>query len=406
MLRKTTILPLLFLALFVNVSHAQIAVKADTLYTMAAPAITNGVVLIKDGTILAAGSAEEVKIPGNYTVHEATVVTPGLIDAHSVVGLAGIYNQDSDQDQLEKSNAFQPELRAIDAYNAREKLVKFLMNKGVTTVHTGHGPGALASGQTMIVKTSYNTVAEAAIDSATMVAMTLGTGVSQNYKTPGTIAKGVAILRQKLIDAQEYASKRASDDPPAKDLAMEVMADLLEGKITALVTAQTAPGIMTVLRLQDEFGFKMILDGAAEAYLVSDAIKKAGVPVIIHPTMVRTYGDTKNASFTTAGKIYEAGIPLAFQSGYEGYVPKTRVVLYEAALAAANGLNREAALRALTINAAQILGIDERIGSLEEGKDADLVLFDGDPFEYTTHIDKVFIDGKLVKGDELLEGIR
>lgn len=398
MIRKT-IFTTLFLALFVGTSIAQIAVKADTLYTMNGSAITDGVVLVQNGKIETAGSATDIQIPGDYEVHEAVVVTPGLIDAHSVVGLSGIYNQDSDQDQLEESNAFQPELRAIDAYNAREELVKFLMNKGITTVHTGHGPGALASGQTMIAKTSYNTVEEAVIDSATMVAFTLGSGVSRNYSTPGTTAKGVAMLRQNFIKAQDYAEKMNSENAPSKNLKMEVMADILNGDITALITAQTAQDILTAIRLQEEFGFKMILDGAAEAYLVMDKIKEAGVPIIIHPTLVRTYGGTQNASFETAGKVQEADILVAFQSGYEGYVPKTRVVLYEAALASTNGLDRDAALRALTIDAAEILGIDQQVGSLEEGKDADIVLYNGDPFEYTTHIEKVIIDGKLVKGE-------
>jgi len=398
MLRKILITSL-FVSLFAGTCIAQIAVKADTLYTMAGAKITDGVVLINNNKIEAVGPASSTEIPDDYQVHEAIVVTPGLIDAHSVVGLAGIKNQDSDQDQLETSSAMQPELRAIDAYNAREELVKFLMNKGITTVHTGHGPGALASGQTMIAKTSYNTVEEAVIDSATMVAFTLGSGISSDFKTPGTDAKGVAILRQQFIKAQEYVEKRSSDDAPSKDLSMEVMADVLEGKIKALFTAQTAQDILTAIRLQKEFGFDLVLDGAAEAYLVMDEIKAAGVPVIIHPTMVRTYGGTKNASFETAGKISETNIPLAFQSGFEAYVPKTRVVLYEAALAAANGLEREAALRALTIEAAKILGIDSRVGSIEEGKDADLVLFDDDPFEYTTHIEKVIIDGKVVKGN-------
>jgi len=398
MLRKILITSL-FVSLFAGTCIAQIAVKADTLYTMAGAKITDGVVLINNNKIEAVGPASSTEIPDDYQVHEAIVVTPGLIDAHSVVGLAGIKNQDSDQDQLETSSAMQPELRAIDAYNAREELVKFLMNKGITTVHTGHGPGALASGQTMIAKTSYNTVEEAVIDSATMVAFTLGSGISSDFKTPGTDAKGVAILRQQFIKAQEYAEKQSSDDAPSKDLSMEVMADVLEGKIKALFTAQTAQDILTAIRLQKEFGFDLVLCGAAEAYLVMDEIKAAGVPVIIHPTMVRTYGGTKNASFETAGKISETNIPLAFQSGFEAYVPKTRVVLYEAALAAANGLEREAALRALTIEAAKILGIDSRVGSIEEGKDADLVLFDDDPFEYTTHIEKVIIDGKVVKGN-------
>lgn len=382
------------------IAQAQIAVQADTLYTMEGPKIVNGVVLISNGEVEAVGPASEIEIPSDYTIQKAVVATPGLIDAHSVVGLAGILNGKYDQDQLETSNAIQPQLRAFDAYNAREELVKFVMNKGITTLHTGHGPGALASGQTMIVKTAYRTMGEALVDSATTVAFTIGPAVERNFDKPGTRSKGIAMLRQKFIDAREYAEKRQAEDPskrPALNLKLQALADVLSGELTAMITAQRANDIITALRLKREFGFDMILDGAAEAYLVLDEIKEAGIPVFIHPTMVRTYGATQNASFTTAAKLHEAGIPFAFQSGYEGYVPKTRIVLYEAAVATAYGLPRVAALEALTINPARILGIADHVGSLEEGKDADIVLYDGDPFEYTTHVTGVIIDGKVVK---------
>lgn len=405
MLKRLSIYLFTTLLLFVpSISaQAQLAVKGETVYTMNGSAIQNGVILIQDGKIEAVGRADRVKIPDDYELHEAKIVTPGLIDAHSVVGLAGIFNQDSDQDQLETSNAIQPELRAIDAYNAREELVKFVLDKGVTTVHTGHGPGAIASGQTMIAKTPYNTVEDAVIDSAITVAITLGSTVERFFDKPGTRAKGVSMLRQELIKAREYAKKREADDEskrPKRNLRMESLADLLDGRLTAMITANRSHDIMTALRLREEFGFKMILDGAAEAYLVLDKIKSAGVPVFIHPTMTRTSGDTKNASFETAAKLHKAGIPFAFQSGYEGYVPKTRIILYEAALAVANGLPKEAGLRAITIQPAKLLGIDSRVGSLEEGKDADLVFFDGDPFEYTTHITGIIVDGKFVKEAE------
>lgn len=398
---RTTVFFLLLLFGFNMESTAQTAVRADTVYTMEGPKITNGIILISDGKIEAVGQADRINIPEDYEVREASVATPGLIDAHSVVGLAGIFNQDHDQDQLERSNAIQPELRAIDAYNAREELVKFVLEKGVTTVHTGHGPGALASGQMMLAKTPYNTVEEALVDSATAVAMTLGSSVGNNYDKPGTRAKGVAMIRQELIKAQEYIEKRKAEDEskrPARDLAMEAWADVLQGRLTALVTAQKSSDIMSALRLKDEFGFDLILDGAAEAYLLLDEIKEAGVPVIIHPTMIRTYGATENASFTTAAKLHEAGIPFAFQSGFESYVPKTRIVLFEAGIAVAYGLPRQAALDALTSQPAKILGIDDRIGSLAEGKDADIVLFSGDPFEYTTKVEGVIVDGEIVSG--------
>lgn len=391
---KTFLVLILFCFASQHLIAQKIAVKGETVYTMAGDPISNGVVLINNGKIERVGAG--LNIPSGYEVHEAAVVTPGMIDAHSVVGLAGHLNQEHDQDQLERSHAIQPHLRAIDAYNAREALVKYLLSLGITTVHTGHGPGALISGQTMLVKTNGETVEESLIDSTFALAFTLGSVVGRNYKTPGTRSKGVAMLRQQLIKAQDYLEKRNDPEKSAdlkRDLKMDALADLLEGKIYALITAHTSSDIMSAIRLRDEFGFKMMLDGAAESYLLIDEIKEADVPVIVHPTMIRTFGDSKNASMETAAKLHEAGIPIAFQSGFEGYVPKTRVVLFEAAVAVANGLDRIAALEKLTIDAARLLGISDRVGSLERGKDADVVLFDGDPFEYTTHVTLVIVDG-------------
>jgi len=127
-----------------------------------------------------------------------------------------------------------------------------------------------------------------------------------------------------------------------------------------------------------------------------DRIRSAGVPVFIHPTMTRPSGDFENASFTTAARLREAGIPVAIQAGYESYVPKTRVVLFEAAIAAANGMTREQALAAITIEPARILGVADRVGSLTVGKHGDVALYNGDPFEYTTHCVGVVINGKIV----------
>lgn len=399
---KRTLLIILLAGVFTlttsNMLPAQIAVKADILYTMSGDPVQNGVVLIRDGKIEQVGPQSRVRIPDNYTVYESAVVTPGLIDARTVVGLAGYYNYDHDQDQLERSNPFQPELRAFDAYNALEALVKWQREHGITTMHTGHGPGALASGQTMIVKTIGDTVDEALIDSVTMVAMTLGPSVGRVYDQIGSRSRAVAVLRGEFIKAKAYADKRAgadADKRPSRDLKMEIMAKVLNREVKALITAHSVTEIMAALRLQREFGFDLVLDGAAESYLVLDEIKRAGVPVFIHPTMVRTSGETKNASYETAAALHEKGIPFAFQSGYEGYVPKTRVVLFEAAMAVGNGLPFDEGLKALTISPAKLLGISDRVGSIERGKDADLVLFEGDPFEYTTRVCKVIINGEV-----------
>jgi imidazolonepropionase-like amidohydrolase len=204
---KTLIIILTIVAFSFNNLISQVAVKGDTIYTMSGNPIHNGVVLIKDGKIEKVGTENEIEIPSDYQILEGKIVTPGLIDAHTVVGLSGIYNYRHDQDMLEKSDAIQPELRAIDAYNKDEKLVDFLLSLGITTVHTGHGPGALASGQTMIVKTYSDSYTDYVIDSVTMVAFTLGNTIKSNYQKPGTRSKGVAMLRQEFLKAKVYSKK-------------------------------------------------------------------------------------------------------------------------------------------------------------------------------------------------------
>lgn len=377
-----------------------LAIRAERLYPVAGPAIDNGVVLIRNGKIDRVGSADRVRIPDGVQTLEARVVTPGLIDARSVVGLAGYLNQPHDQDQLESSAPIQPQLRAIDAYNPRETLVGWLREHGITTVHTGHGTGALVSGQTLIAKTWGNSAESATIQSPAMIAAQLGSGAfGAEGKSPGNRSKQVAMLRAQLIKAGEYRDKLARAKPesaPSRDLELEVLVEVLDRKRPLLVTAWREQDILSALRLAEEFKFRLVLDGAAEAYLVVDQIKAAGVPVLLHPTMARQYGELENASFATAATLHRAGIPFALQSGYEGYVPKTRVVLWEAAIAAANGLGFDAALASISLDAARILGIDNRVGSLEAGKDADLVLFDGDPFEYTSRVTTVVINGQVV----------
>ncbi|MFB9067129.1 amidohydrolase family protein [Pseudofulvimonas gallinarii] len=377
-----------------------LAVRAERLYPVAGPAIDNGVVLIRNGRIERVGPADRVRIPDGVQTLEARVVTPGLIDARSVVGLAGYLNQPHDQDQLESSAPIQPQLRAIDAYNPRETLVGWLREHGITTVHTGHGTGALVSGQTLIAKTWGNSAEAATLQSPAMIAAQLGSGAfGAEGKSPGNRSKQVAMLRAQLVKAGEYRDKLArakADSAPPRDLELEVLVEVLDRKRPLLVTAWREQDILSALRLAQEFNFRLVLDGAAEAYLVVDQIKAAGVPVLLHPTMARQYGELENASFTTAAALHQAGIPFALQSGYEGYVPKTRVVLWEAAIAAANGLGFDAALASISLDAARILGIEDRVGSLEAGKDGDLVLFDGDPFEYTSHVTAVVINGQVV----------
>jgi imidazolonepropionase-like amidohydrolase len=381
-----------------DVAGAQIAVQAETIYTMAGDPIRNGVVLVNGTKIEAVGARDAVRIPEGYRVLNAKVATPGLIDAHSVVGLSGLLNQPQDQEQLEKSSPAQPELRAIDGYNPLDPLVDWVRSFGITTLHTGHAPGALISGQTMIVKTYPAKIEEALLNPEAMIAVTLGPGglSAGKDKSPGTAPKAIAMLRAELVKASEYAQKRAKTDPEkraARDLRLETLGRALEGKQPLLVAVNRHLDIIAALRIAAEFKLKIILDGVADAPLVLEEIKKSGFPVIVHPTMARATQERENLSFETAAKLKQAGIPFALQSGYEGYVPKTRVVLFEAGVAAANGLSFADALASITSDAAQLLGIAERVGTLERGKDADVALYDGDPFEYTTHCVGVIVSG-------------
>jgi imidazolonepropionase-like amidohydrolase len=433
------------LAFSAPLAAQDVAVRAERLHTMAGPVIEDGVVLVRGGKIVAVGPAASVAIPEGVETLRARVATPGLVDAHSVVGLSGYMNQPHDQDQLDRGAPVQPHLRAVDGYNPEEELVGWLRSLGVTTVHTGHGPGALVSGQTMVAKTWGRTADAAAIVPRAMIAANLGPGSLNAEKGPGTRPRQMALLRAALLAArtakpekprsrstggegESRSAGRENEENPAETakpdslpadtgrregqagsgtraereneekaekLEAQVWRAVLARQVPLLVTANRAQDIMSALRLKREFGIDLVIDGGAESYLLLDELREAKVTVILHPTMQRHYDDLENASFTTAARLRAAGIPFALQSGFEEYVPKTRVVLWEAGFAAAHGLAPEDALRSITIDAARAIGVADRLGSLEPGKDGDLALFDGDPLEYTSHVTAVVIDGRV-----------
>lgn len=377
---------------------AQIAIRGGTVYPMAGAPVRDGVVLIRDGKIERAGPAAQVPIPSGFRTLEAKVVTPGLVDAHSVVGLAGYQGLAQDQEQLDTSGPIQPELRAIDAYNPADPLIEYVRGFGVTTLHTGHAPGALMSGETMVVKTTGRTVEQALVTPLAMFPVTLGESVvDRTGRGPGRRAKAVAMLRSELIRAQELVRQSGQGGTnPTPDLRMAALARVIRRETPLLVTVQQARDILTAIRIGQEFNVRMVIDGAGEAYRVIERLKASGYPVIVHATMQHPPGgDGRYLTYENAAILKKAGILFAIQSGY-AYVPKTRVVLFEAGMAAANGLTFEEALASITIDAARILGIERRVGSLEPGKDADIALYDGDPFELTTHCIGVLSGGQIV----------
>ena len=375
MLRNITLSGLALLPLVQSRADDVVVVKATKIITVSGKPIENGAIVCKGGKIVSVGDASSLAIPPGAIVKEAKVVTPGLIDVRTCVGLSGIINIEHDSDQLESSSPLQPELRAKDAYNATEELVEYVRGFGVTTIHTGHGPGELISGQTIVTKTIGNSVEESLIEAT-------------EYRKKMT----------KVTDEKEPGTKVASE-LPSRNLRLEALVDVLDGKKAMLITADRAQDIATALRFAEEFGIAIWLDSAAEAHTMLPQIQAAKVTVLLHPSMARASGEKANLSFETASLLRKNGIPFAIQGGFEPYVPKARVVLFEAAVASAHGLSREDAIESITLSPAKILGISDRVGSIEVGKDADLALYDGDPLEYTSHCIGVVVNGKIYQGE-------
>ncbi|MBI3698548.1 MAG: amidohydrolase family protein [Acidobacteria bacterium] len=398
--------PALLLVFSVSLGAQNLAVEGETVHTLSGKGtLKNAVVVVTDGRVTQVGPASSVRVPAGYRRIAAKVVTPGLIDSHTSLGLSGMFNVTADQDQDETSDPNQADLRAIDGFNPAEPLVRYALENGVTTIQVTPGRANVIAGQAAIFQSTGGSTADAlALKPVSAMIFTLGETAKSTYgskgKAPTTRMAVAAMIRRALVDARNYDRKMQLDPDkrPARDLKLEALAKVVRGEMPAIFTAQREDDLRTAIRLGQEFNLKYILDGAAEAYLVADEIKKAGISVLVGPTLQRAATlDTRNTTLENAAILANKGIPIAIPSGFEGYVPKTRLVLFEAGVAAANGLGPERALEALTLSPARILGLSDRLGSIEEGKQADLALYDGDPFEYRTHVTNVMVKGRTTK---------
>jgi imidazolonepropionase-like amidohydrolase len=381
----------------------EFVVLAARLHPVGRPTIEKGAVHVKDGKIAYAGPQAGFRIPDGVPFVRTFAVTPGLIDAHSVVPLAGEYNIPADQDQNEASDTNQADVRVLDGFNPTEPLMRFLLENGVTVIHACPGRQNVIAGQTGVFRTHGRSAEDMTIRFPQAILFNLGESPKDAYdnKKPGTRMGTASLIREQLGKAKNRIEKKEhlkeGDDPLERDLKLEALQQLIEEQLPALFCAQRADDLQTALRLSEEFELKPILALAAEGFLVKDQLKGENVPVIVHPTMQRLGGiETFNTLLTNAAHLSNADVQIAIGSGVEGYVPKTRVIRHEAGLAMTYGLGFDRALQAITLDAAKILGIDDRYGSLEAGKVADLVLYDGNPFEHVTHVEKVVVDGRIV----------
>jgi imidazolonepropionase-like amidohydrolase len=391
-----------------------VALVAEHLYTMdAGPQGGPGMVLLRDGKIDDVRRGANMQPPAGFQVIHGAYVTPGLVDADTTVGVAGAYNIPADRDQDEATDPNTADVNVRDSLNPEDRLYEYVNTYGVTTMQVTPGPVNPIAGRAGIFKTAgpqspFRTVDQLIVRLNSGMVFNLGESPKQtygtNHKAPVTRMKTAEMIRDALLQAREYQDKwdkwKKDGSDPSKQPTIEpksvALADVVTGKTAAIFNAYRADDIDTAIRIGTEFHLKYMLSSATEGYLIRDKIKQAQVPCLVGAVMQPVESmETANATYENAALLQQAGIPIAIMTGYVAYVPKSRVLLFEAAVAAANGLGMEGALRAITISPAKILGIDDRVGSLSKGKDADVVVFDGDPFEYTSHVEQVIVQGAV-----------
>jgi imidazolonepropionase-like amidohydrolase len=383
-----------------------LAVLVGRLHVGDGRVISPAAVLIADGRIRAVGTLQQLAIPPKTPVLTAAEATPGLIDPFCVAGLSGAWNIPADQDQDELSHPHQAELRVVDGFHPREPLLEFLQAQGITIVHVTPGRHNALAGRSAIFRTDGATVETALLRADAAVVVNLGEVPKSAYKdkAPQTRMAVAAIIRKAFADAQHYRQQReaAQANLPYQPKA-EALLPALEGRVPVIFAAHRRDDIQTALRIAAEFRLRPIIALGSEAYRLLPELKQAQAAVFLHPPMQRIGSslETLHATTASAARLAQAGIPFALCTGFEGYVPKVRVLRHEAAMALGyGGLEHARALRAITLDAAQLLGIDKDYGSLHPGKVADLVLYDGDPFEHATHVTHTIMAGRLVYARE------
>jgi len=394
-----------------------IAIVDGKVMTITQGTLEKGTVLVEGGRIVAVG--EEVEIPGDAQVYDATgeVVMPGLIDAHCHVGIFpdGIGWEHSDGNEM--TDPITPHLRALDAVHPEDPAFKDLVTAGVTTVLTGPGSANLIGGQWVCLKTAPKaSVEQMVLLEPAGMKMALGENPKRVYgeqkKLPSTRMGNAAALRAALVDAQNYLEKwrryeadlaqyeakaeagdadAESPKLPERDLKLDALGKVLRREMRARVHAHRADDMLTAIRIAEEFKLDLTLEHATEGYKIADILAAKGIPVTAGPILFsRVKYELKDMTPKNPGALTRAGVKVAIQTDETS---ATKYLAINAALAVREGMPEEAALKAITINAAEIIGVADRVGSLEVGKDADIVVFDGHPFDYRTVPELVLVDG-------------
>jgi imidazolonepropionase-like amidohydrolase len=374
------------------------AVKAGKILTMSGALITDGVILIKDGKITDIGTG--IEIPEKASVIDAgqKVVMPGLVDASGVPPVRGDLN--------EEYKEITPTFRISTALDPQNKVLKRMVQTGITTLYVSPGLRNVIAGLGAVIKPTGKTPKEMIIkeDAALTIVMSLdplyGNQIPRSqpprnfyFRRPTTRMAIIWMLRKSFFDTQEYAKSGEKDDP-----GLEILASVLGDKIPVRLNVRRAINIRTALKLADEYDFQLILDECTEGYKVAEEIAEKKIPVVLgpfyyYPGSLGQYREGREVNWNNAGILTKAGVKVALTSGAQA---QSIDLLTAAAFAVRCGMPKDEALKAVTITPAEIIGVADKVGTLEKGKDADILILSGDPLKVTTRIEQVILNGKTV----------
>lgn len=370
----------------------------------------NGYVRIEQGRISAVGDMREcdrnlLKSRKDIQVIDAkgNLVMPGIIEAHCHMGITEEKKGMEGDDCNENVDPITPYLRAIDAINPMDAAFHDALQAGITSAMIGPGSANVVGGQFAFLKTHGRCIDRMIVKAPAAMKVAFGENPKVNYSgqgnSPATRMAIAAMLREELTKAKEYQKKRQSNPEEISDFRYECWLPVLKGEIPIKAHAHRADDILTAVRIAKEFGLRMTIDHCSEGHLIMEELKAAGFPAIVGPDMAsRNKIEVKNMAFKTAGLLSQNGILTAITTDHP--VSMIQFLPICAGLAVKAGMDKEEGLKAITINAARICNVADRVGSLVVGKDADIAIFDGNPMEVFTRNLCTIVDGKIVYYDE------
>ncbi|HEX4701051.1 MAG TPA: amidohydrolase [Pseudonocardiaceae bacterium] len=367
--------------------------------------IDGGTVLVRDGRIAAVGTAADVDVPDRVTEVDASGcwVLPGFIESHAHVGVREDGEGWAGNDTNEMTDANGARFRALDGINPADVGFVDALSGGVTSSVVKPGSGNPIGGETVAIKNWGRTVDEMVFRGSVSVKSALGENPKRVYgdkgKTPSTRLGVAAVLREAFVAAQNYRAKRDhkidKGEPVERDLTLETLVRVLDGELLWDQHTHRADDIATAIRLSEEFGYHLVVNHGTEGHLLADLLAEKNIPVIYGPMFTtRVKVELRNRSMRAAGIMAKAGVKLAITTDHP--VVPIHFLVHQATLAVKEGLDRTTALRALTVNPAEILRLDDQVGSLKPGLDGDVVIWSGDPLDVMSRALRVFINGREV----------